>query len=242
MERHSTTAPSNDAMHVTASDSASAASKSSATKARVNASRQCPKMSLAMAASSASSLAQPIAAATTGQPAPKSLSCSVRSQNSMNPRTSGSAPLLGGGVDAVGDRVAGPAQRLGQDLISALGEVVVDRTAGRAAAGQHLVDRHAGGAALAHHLGGADQHVASRRTPLGSRLGRRHGLKSPHAACWLRSCAGRQPTAAGGEAEERPTTVRHTVRELVAGEVELDDPHRVPPTGERRRCRLADYG
>jgi hypothetical protein len=26
--------------------------------------------------------------------------------------------------------------------------------------------------------------------------------------------------------------------ELMAGEVDLDDPHRVPPTDERRRCRL----
>ena len=67
----------------------------------------------------------------------------------------------GGVVDVGGDRIAGVVQSLGEDLITAFGEVVVDRSARCAAAGEYLVDGHAGGAAFAHHLGGADQHLGS---------------------------------------------------------------------------------
>ena len=105
VERHSTTAPSSAAMQVTANDPASASSKPSATNARVSAARHRSKMSPAMDVSAGSASAEPIAAATTGQPAAKSLSASVRSQNATNWRISGVQPWRGGVVDESGDRV-----------------------------------------------------------------------------------------------------------------------------------------
>jgi hypothetical protein len=70
-------------------------------------------------------------------------------------------------VDDFGDGLTGVLQRLGEDLIPALGEVVIDRAAGSAAAGQHFVDRDACGAAFPQHFGGADQHAGAGGPALG---------------------------------------------------------------------------
>ena len=69
-------------MHMMASDRASDSSNPSVTKARVSASRQWLKIEPATDVSWGSSSAEPIAAATTGQPAVKSLSTSSSSQDS----------------------------------------------------------------------------------------------------------------------------------------------------------------
>src|SRR6185312_11657558 len=85
--------PSSAEIDITASDAASASLKPSATNARVIAVHQRPKMTPASADSSGSSSApQPIAAATTGQPALKSPSISRRSQYLTYSRSKTLAP------------------------------------------------------------------------------------------------------------------------------------------------------
>ena len=140
-------------------------SNPSLTKARVSASRQCLKMLPATEVSCGSSSAEPIAAATTGHPAVKSLSARSCSQNSTNSLTRCMPPRWA--ASSMTPAMASPAYCRAsiEDLIPAPGEVVVHRTARSAAAGEHLVDRHTRGTALAHHLGGADQHVAFASNP-----------------------------------------------------------------------------
>ena len=69
VERDSTMAPSRAAIDITASEAASGSSKPSATNARVSAEHQRPKMAPASVDSSAFVVVEPMAAATTGQPA-----------------------------------------------------------------------------------------------------------------------------------------------------------------------------
>jgi hypothetical protein len=90
-------------------------------------------------------------------------------------------PAVGGRfVDDFGDGLTGELQCLGQDLVPALGEVVVHGTSRRAAASEHFVDRHPCGTTLAQHLGSTDQHVGAGRAALGAGLvdgGRQNNLQ-----------------------------------------------------------------
>ena len=171
-----------------ASDAASGSSNPSLTKARVSASRQWPKILPATEVSCGSSSAR-ADRRRDHRAARREITFGQELLPELDELTDQlHATPLGGLIDDPGDRIAGILKGLDEDLVPAPGEVVVHRPAAGAAAGEHLVDRHAGGTALAHHLGGADQHVVSRRTSLGSRLGCRH------AARGLRSRVGRQAT------------------------------------------------
>ena len=122
---------------------------------------------------------------------------------------------------------------LGQDLIATFGEVVVDRAARSAAAGQYLVDGDSGGSALAQHLRGADQHVGTCRTSLGARFGRGGRQNKPPAESVrsgrARIAQLRRTPAEGARTEMEERSAADFVRKSAAGEVDLNDPHRVPP-------------